>query len=195
MSKIYNLVGKRFGKLMVLKRTEERRDGSIVWLCKCDCGRETTANSKHLVRSKYNIRSCGCLKFLRGKDHRDWKGVGEISGHWWSAHIKTANYSPLRSRMPITITKKSMWKLFLKQGRKCALTGLPLVISEDRSNTASIDRIDSTKGYVPKNVQFVHKDINMMKRIYSQDYFIELCLLVTQKRVSNEDKRVLEPGS
>ena len=46
--------------------------------------------------------------------------------------------------------------------------------------TMSLDRIDNNKGYIEENVQWVHKDINMMKRIYSQDYFIYMCKLVAE---------------
>jgi len=48
------------------------------------------------------------------------------------------------------------------------------------SGNASLDRIDSSIGYVNDNVQWVHKDINMMKRIYTQEYFIYLCKLVSE---------------
>lgn len=48
-------------------------------------------------------------------------------------------------------------------------------------NTASLDRIDSSKPYIIDNIQWVHKDINFMKRTYSHDYFIKLCKLVANK--------------
>ena len=37
--------------------------------------------------------------------------------------------------------------------------------------TASLDRIDSTKGYVRGNIQWVHKDINWFKRDYPKISF------------------------
>jgi archaellum component FlaC len=46
--------------------------------------------------------------------------------------------------------------------------------------TASLDRVDSAKGYIKGNVQWVHKDINMMKQQYSQEYFIQMCRLTTE---------------
>lgn len=47
--------------------------------------------------------------------------------------------------------------------------------------TASLDRIDSTKGYTLDNIQWVHKHINVMKMDLDQEYFIKLCKLVTKK--------------
>jgi hypothetical protein len=80
---------------------------------------------------------------------------------------------------------KYAWKRFLQQDRKCALTGLPLTINYSRltgdPHTASLDRIDSSKGYVRGNIQWIHKDVNMMKRIYDQGYFIEMCRLVAER--------------
>jgi hypothetical protein len=47
-------------------------------------------------------------------------------------------------------------------------------------HTASLDRIDSSKGYCEDNVQWVHKDINRMKNTFDQDYFISLCKLIAE---------------
>lgn len=70
--------------------------------------------------------------------------------------------------------------LIIKQNFKCALTGLNIV-SGYGQKTASLDRIDSKKGYIQDNVQWVHKNINWMKRAFSQEEFINYCRLVTEK--------------
>jgi hypothetical protein len=44
----------------------------------------------------------------------------------------------------------------------------------------SVDRIDSLRGYVEGNVQWVHKKINIMKNVYSQEEFIILCKQVVK---------------
>ena len=81
-----------------------------------------------------------------------------------------------------TITVEYLWEVFKEQDYQCALTGWPIGWAEVGANhTASIDRIDSDKGYVVGNVQLVHKDINMAKQQYSQDYFIEMCKAVANK--------------
>lgn len=41
--------------------------------------------------------------------------------------------------------------------------------------TASLDRIDSNRGYTQDNVQWVHKDVNKMKMDLNQQIFVELC--------------------
>jgi hypothetical protein len=48
-------------------------------------------------------------------------------------------------------------------------------------NTASLDRIDSSRGYIEGNVQWVHKMANMCKQHYSQKRFIDMCIAVSNK--------------
>lgn len=52
-----NLKGRRFGRLEVLKETNKRKHGNVVWLCQCDCG-----NTKEIRTDNLKIiKSCGCL--------------------------------------------------------------------------------------------------------------------------------------
>ena len=48
---------------------------------------------------------------------------------------------------------------------------------------ASIDRIDSSKGYTKDNIQIVTKTINLAKRSLSDDDFIQMCLEVSEYRL------------
>lgn len=70
--------------------------------------------------------------------------------------------------------------LLIEQDFKCALSGLPLE-AVGVTNNASLDRIDSSLGYVKENVQWVLSEINMMKQQYTQQRFLELCLAVADK--------------
>jgi len=54
-----NLVGKRFGRLVVLEKTDKYSGTSVKWLCQCDCGGTHEAPTNHLRRG--HIKSCGCL--------------------------------------------------------------------------------------------------------------------------------------
>jgi len=85
------------------------------------------------------------------------------------------------------ITMDEAWSLFVKQKRKCKLSGLPLrfhLHGERMSEqTASLDRIDSALGYSVRNCQWLHKDINKMKLDHDQDLFIRYCKLVAKNSV------------
>lgn len=55
-----DLTGKRFGKLMVLKDLGKVKNGSRVWLCKCDCGNTKEVTTMDL--NNHRVASCGCSK-------------------------------------------------------------------------------------------------------------------------------------
>jgi len=57
---IKDLTGQRFGKLVAIKPTDERKNGYVVWECKCDCGSTTYVPTSLLTSG--NTSSCGCLK-------------------------------------------------------------------------------------------------------------------------------------
>ena len=55
-----DLKGQRFGKLVVTEATDQRKNGYIVWRCRCDCGKETVVGQTLLQSGK--TKSCGCLQ-------------------------------------------------------------------------------------------------------------------------------------
>ena len=143
MNKI-NMIGLKFGKLLVIGEHSKDRNGHITYMCKCDCGKYHNANGDHLRRIK--ITHCGCSK-LKGKIHPQFKGYEELSKNWFINHI--SRKSRKRRDVPININPEYLWNLFIKQDRKCILSGLDIRIDNtEKYNTASVDRIDNTKGYI-----------------------------------------------
>lgn len=182
MPKLIDLTGQTFGNLKVLYRTENSRAGHTRWACECICGKRPTVLSTHLIQG--NTKSCGC-GHPKGIAHKQWSGVGELSGEFWNSRIvrSASGRKGRRQSVDLQITKEYAWQLFLQQNRRCALTEIELYFPDKwkGDTNASLDRIDSSKGYVEGNVQWVHKDINMMKRTYDNDYFIKMCCLVSEK--------------
>lgn len=62
-NKAEDLIGKTFGRLKVIAREPNDKDGRAVWKCKCECGNETIVTGKRLLNS--STKSCGCLKHLQ----------------------------------------------------------------------------------------------------------------------------------
>ena len=60
MSKFIDITGQRFGRLVVVKRAENNKEGRTRWFCKCDCGVEKIVNRKTMIGGY--AKSCGCLR-------------------------------------------------------------------------------------------------------------------------------------
>lgn len=88
-----------------------------------------------------------------------------------------------KRNIEFNVTKEYCWGIFEKQQYKCAITGLDLCMCyqfSSKNQTASLDRIDNSKGYIEGNLQWVHKDINRMKWCHSEEYFKKMCRLVVE---------------
>lgn len=162
-------IGETYDKLKVI--AFDPNYGRKLAICKCECG-ETVARRPELL-SKNKTNNCGC-------DHRGtWKGVGELSQTFIGRIMRNAK----ARNISFQVSKEDLWKLYEQQNGKCALTGLDISFANKTTepNEASLDRVDSSKGYVKDNVQWVHKDINKMKMELPLERFVELCKLVSHK--------------
>ena len=165
-----DLKGKIFGKLKVMGFShfryynKQKRD---VWNCQCNCGNTTTAQSRFLFNG--SKVSCGCQRKLTGNKHSTWKGVGELGLKQFN---RIRNNAKTR-KIFFNISIEYLWSLVEKQNKKCALSNQELSFSSGKGN-ASLDRIDSSQGYINGNVQWVTKDINLMKRDFSMNKFKKL---------------------
>ena len=176
------LVGKKFGYLEVIKMekplTSNRPEYQAI--CKChNCGKECIVAPYALRSGKQ--KACGCLQGNRkkGKYHCCFKGHEDISGSVWYKIKKGAK----KRNLDFSINIKEIWELFEKQKRKCALTGLPIKMGvKEKMGTASLDRINSNKGYIKGNVQWVHRNVNIIKHSCSQEYFVNICRKVVQNK-------------
>ncbi len=93
-------------------------------------------------------------------------------------------YGAKRRGLPFDLSIEAVWRLFLTQGRKCALSGWPIEFAKlgnkhRNEGTASLDRIDSSQGYTLDNVQWVHKAVNMAKQGLTDAAFITLCRAIS----------------
>jgi hypothetical protein len=105
-----------------------------------------------------------------------WKGYKGVGYKWFSKYFERRK----KKQKTGSITIEDAYNQLEKQGFKCALSDIPLEWSEESG--MSIDRINSSIGYELDNIQIVHKDINLMKNHFDQDYFIEMCKRVSSKR-------------
>ena len=151
-------------------------DNRVYYSCQCECGSQLRMRK----RDYGTITECGNCR-TTGSGNHNWKGCGELSGTCWK-HIKSKIVRKSRT-LEFDITQEYAWELYQEQDAQCALTNLPIPFPDkvSKGNFPSLDRIDSSKGYIKGNVQWVHKDINLMKWDLSQNRFIKLCKLVAAK--------------
>jgi hypothetical protein len=112
-----------------------------------------------------------------------WKGYKDISGDFWRC-LKAAGK---KKGQGFDLTIEYIWELFEQQKGICKLSGLPIYLETSlgsfnkngyQRRTASLDRVDSSKGYLQGNVQWLHKDINQMKSDRTDEQFVEFCKAV-----------------
>lgn len=126
--------------------------------------------------------------YLSGKENPKYTGYEEIQGSYWAAVKGAAK----RRKIDFDITIEYVWQLFLEQDRKCKYSGIELLLSSNNLEhrmgkyTASLDRIDSSKGYIKGNVHWVHKRVNIMKGNMSEQEFLDFCEAVAFKNKGPE---------
>lgn len=139
------------------------------------CGARKTLDYSS-VKNGYSSRCRQCASLVGSASAR-WTGHGAVPGALFTHYTQHA----ADREIPFTLTIQDLSDLYEKQGRACALTGVLLSMpSPGDSGTASLDRVDSDGGYVPGNVQWVHKIVNLMKGTLSNLDFIEACAAVTR---------------
>lgn len=178
MAKRKDHTGLKYNSWTVLEYIgPDKRSKDSVWKCRCSCGTEKELKINNLVNGK----SKQCPKCATKP-----KPYSEILPvPMWNLIVKRA----MRKQGKIEITREEAESLFIKQGQKCALSGLPIQFAKfgtdylNKNQTASLDRIDSLKGYVKGNIQWVHKTVNLMKNTLDQIEFINMCKLISNENI------------
>jgi hypothetical protein len=160
--KLINLIGRRFGYLMVKDRAKSRTTRTF-WLCICDCGKEIEINGSYLKSG--NTVSCGCYrKKWSRREHwvhggtigRDGKPTLEYK--MWTRAKATAREKGL----PFDIDL-----IDIKIPEVCPLLGCKLIGNKGKSaaqNSPTLDRYEPFKGYVKGNVWVISYRANTIKR-------------------------------
>lgn len=168
-----DITDRQFGTL-IPKYIKERKNKHIYWYCECNCGGNAVVTQAHLMSG--HTKTCGNRIHREAENHPLWTGHKCLSG----AKFAFIKLGAVKRNIEFDVSIEYLYDLYKKQEGKCALTGLDLILTSNNiNNTASVDRIDSYKGYIEGNLQWVHKDVNIMKQAYSQNYFIMMCKLVS----------------
>jgi hypothetical protein len=97
----------------------------------------------------------------------------------------------LRREKHFDISLEYLKEVWEKQKGICPYSGVTLILPKGTRHKvplqvrASLDRIDSTKGYVIGNVQFVSTLINFMKAEITHDETVDFCLQISKNYCSS----------
>jgi len=188
--KIKDISGLRSGKLVAIKpvnpqeRYGDKSRKVILWECQCDCGSKTILRTNRITSG--DIKSCGCAG-IQGKRKRGYKlsqfpyrnGFENYKGLvplWYCSRVKNG---AKKRKIYFDITPSEMSDLFIRQNKRCVFTDLELkfgITSHDTEiTTASLERIDSSLGYVKDNIQWVHKKVNWLKGTRTNIEVVDFC--------------------
>ena len=122
-----DLLGKKFGKLEVIELCEEKtKTRGSLWLCKCECGKLIKLASNSLTSG--NNKTCG--------DKQSHPRQSEYCGELPIPHITNTKQNAIKRNLEFSVTPEFLWKLFLQQDRKCALSGEKLYFTKAKNACA-----------------------------------------------------------
>ena len=157
-----DLTGKRFGKLIVISRAENKKMYSVCWNCICECGKSKIIRSHDLCSGK--TTSCGCI----GKNSRLKASTTHGGTHtrlyriWNGMRSRTTNpktsFFYCYGGRGISVCEE--WKNSFELFREWAL-------SHGYQDNLSIDRINNDGNYEPCNCRWAtasEQQLNKRKR-------------------------------
>jgi hypothetical protein len=169
--------------------------------CICDnCGVEFKKPQSELNRNQKMGRKNFCSRTCVGKSN--FKNLPsniekyDISKHCGNKRDDLTkfryHYRNIKNRdKEIDITIDDLKEIWEKQDGVCPYLGVKLHINsygkirKNSTYSASVDRIDSSKGYVKDNIQWISRAINFLKNDMSENELFEIFnLIINKKRVS-----------
>jgi hypothetical protein len=190
--------GQEFGKWVTTgdskHRVPEDKSTEIMWLCECT-GPECGGAKQWVQLNGLNTGRSTCCKKCAGPKHsaslRKFNGYYEgrqklLKSKWF----KIKRGAETRG-LEFSVSIEHAESLF---DGVCALSGVSIYLESPKTGdcTASLDRIDSTKGYIKNNIQWVHVDINFIKQAYDEDYFIQMCRNVANHQAIKQSAASLD---
>lgn len=174
MAKIREVLGERFGRLVVVKRVPMENTTRKMYLCKCDCGKEiiTSGTSLRIGAST----SCGCYKVDRTKEvnTKHGKKKTRLFKVWLSiknrcSYTNGIGYKYYGGR---GITVCDEWLHDFQAFYDWSMAnGYKEEISPNGRNRWTIDRIDNNKGYSPDNCRWVTIEVQANNK--TTNHFVE----------------------
>lgn len=139
------------------------------------CSKCRTARARLLNPDGYKIRKNRNRKTYRDRKAQKLKNNPKLTVEQWVTKIWHSLRQNARKRgLAHTVTRAEVESLWTAQDGKCALSRVPMDTTIGSATAASIDRKDSSLGYVAGNVQLICWWLNMGKSNYQDAEIIQL---------------------
>ena len=89
--------------------------------------------------------------------------------------LQNARKSATKRDQPFCLEIDDIVECWRAQNAICAYSGRQMTLEAGQLNTVSIERIDSSEGYIPSNTILVCQAINRMKSDFGFEDFYDLC--------------------
>lgn len=147
--------GKRYGRLVVIKRAGIGTGGYVMWRCKCDCGGEKIINGSNLRQGA--TQSCGCLAVAVFHINRRVGSKKRLppSESAFRQALYVMKKNAKKRDLAWELSKEEAVSLMLSNCHYCGSPPSNLRKSEYGSGDFSyngIDRKDNSVGYISENV-------------------------------------------
>lgn len=142
---------------------------TAVRTCK-GCGQAKPLEDFYFHKASLSSRVRKC-KTCYGEQRKKVK-VGSLDGRLRAIFSNVTE----RRHKGVDISLQDLKDLWEKQKGLCAYSGVPMTWDDsNRYTTVSIDRIDSSKGYVRGNIAFCCFTVNIMKSNMPVEHFLWWC--------------------
>jgi len=196
-AKQLDLIGMRYNMLMVVEKLPSRVYGDNskyykkrMWLCKCDCGNMTEANTGSLTCDKK--KSCGCLTPTKSAENsiKSRHKIAKQDGGYRSVFSRYKQNARSR-KLNFNIDFDYAVNIMKSNCHYCGIEPSNLFWkSYYNVNYNGIDRVDNSRGYENDNIVACCKMCNIAKNNNSEEDFLKWIKRLSEyQRLKDEFKK------